>query len=251
MTAVLIDADILVYRAIASVEREVEWEPDVWTLTTDLREAREAFADMLDLLLQKAKTTKYQLCFTHAENFRKDIYPEYKSNRSSQRKPMGFKPFREEIIYKHPSITKPKLEADDVVGILATKPGADFIIYSQDKDLKQIPGKHLVDGEIITVTKEEGDLFHLKQTLMGDAVDGYPGCPGIGTKKADRILESVEDMDLVWETIVDVYAKAGLTEEDALVQARMARILQWENWNKETQEVILWNPKKRSSVTLA
>lgn len=244
MTSVLIDADILVYRAIASVEREVEWEPDVWTMTTDLKEAREAFSDMLQFILTQCKTKKYQLCFTHSENFRKDIYPEYKSNRSNQRKPMGFKPFREEIIHKHPSITKPRLEADDVLGILATKPGADFIIYSQDKDLKQIPGKHLVDGEIITITKEEGDLFHLMQTLMGDAVDGYPGCPGIGKKKAEAILAK----DPSWEAVVNAYTNAELTEEDAIVQARMARILQWENWNKETQEVILWTPKNASKA---
>lgn len=246
MTTLLIDADILVYRAISSVEREVEWEPDVWTLTTDLNDARDAFSDMLNNVLSAVPDMKYTLCFTDKENFRKDIYPEYKSNRSNQRKPLGFKPYREEVINTFKGVLKPKLEADDVIGILATKPNADFVIYSGDKDLMQIPGKHLVDGDIITVNKEEGDFFHMMQTLTGDAVDGYPGCPGIGKVKAERILDSVDDWSKMWETIIDVYAKAGLTEKDALVQARMARILQWENWNKDKQEVILWEPKKQS-----
>lgn len=246
MTALLIDADILVYRAVASVEREIEWEPDVWTMVTDLNEARDAFSEMLMDLSDKVPNTKFSLCFSDRLNFRKDLYPDYKSNRSNQRKPMGFKVFRDEVIEKYKGIIKPTLEADDVIGILATKPDADYIIYSGDKDLKQIPGKHLVDGQVITITKEEGDKFHMLQTLTGDAVDGYPGCPGIGKVKAQRILESIDDWSLVWETVVDVYDKAGLTEEDALVQARMARILQWENWNKDQQEVIHWKPTKRA-----
>lgn len=244
MTTLLIDADILVYRAISSVEREVEWETDVWTMTTDINDARGAFSDMLGSVVEQVQDMPFRLCFTDKENFRKDIYPEYKTNRSGQRKPMGFKPFREEVIEKYNGLLKPKLEADDVIGILATKPNADFIIYSGDKDLKQIPGKHLVDGKIITITKEEGDRFHIMQTLTGDAVDGYPGCPGIGKVKAERILDSVDDWSLVWDTVFDVYAKAGLTEQDAIVQARMARILQWDNWNNQKQEVILWEPKK-------
>lgn len=238
MTTLLIDADILVYRAISSVEREVEWEPDVWTVTTDLQDAREAFSDMLNSVLIAVPKMKYTLCFTDKANFRKDIYPEYKTNRSGQRKPIGFKAFREETINTYNGVLKPKLEADDVIGILATKPNADFVIYSGDKDLKQIPGKHLVDGQIVHITKEEGDLFHLMQTLTGDPVDGYPGIPGIGKKKAEAILAK----DPTWEGVVNAYTKAELTEEDALVQARMARILQWENWNTEKQEVILWEP---------
>lgn len=211
-------------------------------MTTDLNDAREAFDVMLDTVINRSGLKKYTLCFTDKENFRKEIYPEYKTNRSSQRKPMGFKPFREEVISKYPSVQKPKLEADDVIGILATKPKSDFVIYSEDKDLKQIPGKHLTEFGIVEITKEEGDHFHMMQTLTGDPVDGYPGCPGIGKVKAERLLSASPDTH--WEVVTNAYASVGLTEEDALVQARMARILQWDNWNKDTQEVILWTPPK-------
>lgn len=242
MSTLLIDADILVYKSIASVEREVEWEPDVWTMSTDLKEAHEAFDTMLHSILDTAPTQDFKLCFSDWKNFRKELNPTYKGNRAGVRKPMGFKPFREQIMDKHGWVTRHKLEADDVIGILATKPGTDYIIVSDDKDLRGVPGAHLIDGHVTNIGDSEADLFFYTQVLTGDTADGYPGCPGIGAKKAQYILESVEDWSQVWTTIVDVYAKAGLTEEDALLQARMARILRWKDWDSEKQEVKLWTP---------
>lgn len=237
---ILIDADILVYRAVASTEHEVEWEPDVWTITTNLNEAHEAFEQMLDGILQAAGSkTNYKLCFSDSRNFRKELDPAYKANRANNRKPVGFKAFRERVVENYPSFSCPGLEADDCLGILATKfIDKSPIIVSDDKDLMQIPGKHLVGGQIITVTKEEGDYLHMKQTLTGDAVDGYPGCPGIGPKTAEKLLAEGNH----WEAVIKAYTKAGLTEADALLQARLARILQVEDWDEKARKPILWNP---------
>lgn len=238
----LIDADIFVYKAISSVERETEWEPDVWTVTTDLNEAHDAFKMMLDGVCAAANVDEYVMCFSDSANFRKDVYPLYKSNRSG-RKPVGFKPFREAMIEQYKGIIKPTLEADDVVGILATKYPDAYIIVSGDKDLMQIPGKHLVDGSgIIEVSEEEGEYLFYTQTLTGDAVDGYPGCPGIGKVKAEKILNWPNAEKQPWEFVVEAYEKAGLTEEDALAQARCARILRYSDWNEKEQKVILWTP---------
>lgn len=240
MSTLLIDADILVYRAISATEHEVEWEPDVWTLTTDLKDARDAFELALTNILDESPTPDFKLCFSDRENFRKELNPTYKGNRAGVRKPVGFKPFREEIISRYDGIIKPKLEADDVIGILATKPGTDFIIISDDKDLRTIPGAHLIDGYVVNIGDNEADLKFYTQVLTGDNADGYPGCPGIGPKKAEEILNKAGDKP--WEAVVNAYTKAGLTEEDAILQARMARILRWSDWNSGTQEVRLWNP---------
>jgi DNA polymerase-1 len=241
--ALLIDADILVYRAIASVEREVEWEPDVWTMTSDLTEAHTVVDDMLASILASAPKSDYLMCFTDSVNFRKELNPSYKSHRTG-RKPMGFKPFRTQCMEKFKSVTKPTLEADDVIGILATKPGADHIIVSADKDLLTIPGKHLIDGKIVVVTEREADMMFMTQTLTGDAADGYPGCPGIGKVKAEKILSSMAAQEDPWDFVLGAYEKAGLTEADAILQARMARILRWQDWNQEEQKVRLWSPTK-------
>lgn len=209
---------------------------------SDLNNSHLTFKDKLDYTLNTIRksvgTFDYRLCFSDKVNFRKLLTPTYKSNRVT-RKPMGFLAFRQQIEEMYPSIVKPTLEADDVLGILATKPGNDAIIVSGDKDLMQVPGKHLKDGKIVTVTKEEGDLFHLRQTLTGDQVDGYAGCPGIGPKTAEKVLDC-EDR---WAAIVQAYEKKGLTEADALLQARLARILRWEDWDNDNQKVILWEPK--------
>ena len=238
----LIDADILLYRAASSVENEIEFEPDVWVMWTDETDAVEAFNNSVNALFEQQSFASLLLCFSDAANFRKDILPSYKGNRTS-RKPMGFKSIRERVMaeWQAQVVIKPNLEADDCLGILATK-FDDMVIWSADKDLKQIPGKHLVDGQIETVSKEEADLFFYRQVLTGDTVDNYKGCPGIGPVKADNILSKFTKESAYWWVICETYAKAGLTEDDALVQARVARILRSSDWDSDTPEVHLWNP---------
>jgi DNA polymerase-1 len=127
------------------------------------------------------------------------------------------------------------LEGDDVLGILATA-SEEYIVWSLDKDLKQIPGNHLIDDEVVTISTADADRFHMYQTLVGDTSDGYKGCPGVGPVKADKILTGG------WTAIVDAYAKAGLTENDAIHQARLARILRSGEYDEQTHEVTLWIP---------
>lgn len=243
MDMLLIDADILLYQSVSAAEKEVEWEPDVWSLTTDLGEAMESFDSKVAALMEQVAPhgiKEYTLCLSDRVNFRKEIYPLYKANRTS-RKPVGFVPFRTKLIDTHGDkiVIKKGIEADDCLGIMATKPPVGrTVIWSLDKDLMQIPGAHLVDGEIVTVDKADGDRLHLRQTLTGDSVDNYPGCPGIGPVKADKML----DKDCSWQTVVAAYEAAGLTDWDALVQARLAKILQWEDWNTKKQEVTWWVP---------
>lgn len=240
----LIDADILLYKAISSTEQEIEWEPDVWTITTDLRDASSMFTDLINQIREDTQLLDFTLCFSDSANFRKEVYPAYKSNRANTRKPVGFKAFKEMImnVYHDKIICKPTLEADDCIGILATKFPNRYTIVSGDKDLMQISGQHWVDGRMIEVTESDGDLLFYTQTLTGDAVDGYPGCPGVGKVKAEKILNWPCAEKKPWEFIVEAYEKAGLTEEDALVQARCARILRYSDWDEKNKKVILWKP---------
>lgn len=235
----LIDADILLYRAASAVEREIEFEEDIWVLYTDENEAIQEFNYSVDALLERAETHRYLLCFSDSKNFRKNILPSYKGNRTA-RKPMGFKAIREEIYKLHTLniVLKPNLEADDCLGILATKKPDEYVIWSIDKDLKQIPGRHLTEDCIVEVSQAEADFYFYKQILTGDTTDNYKGCPGIGPVKAESILANGP----YWPKVIAAYTKAGISEEDALVQARCARILRAENWNETEQEVILWEP---------
>lgn len=114
---------------------------------------------------------------------------------------------------------------------------------SVDKDMKTIPcdlynpGK----GTRRVVTVEEADRFHLFQTITGDPTDEYPGCPKAGPKAAEKAFEKYGP---TWAAVLSVYASKGLTEEDALMQARCARILRHTDYDFKRKEPILWTPPK-------
>lgn len=142
------------------------------------------------------------------------------------------------------------LEADDVMGILMTKYPGKYILASIDKDLKQIPGQHYNwdKDEFKEVSLDEGNLFFYTQVLTGDPTDGYSGCPNIGPKRASKILEIVgdDDEEVMWEAIVRTYEDRGLTEKDALVQARVARILRASDYNFKGKYIKLWTPNGKA-----
>jgi DNA polymerase-1 len=90
---------------------------------------------------------------------------------------------------------------------------------------------------------------------MGDTTDGYPGCQGIGPKKAEAILREAldpkiitpHDQRLMWEAVVAAFKKAELTEDFALQMARVARILRVEDYDFQNKCPILWTPPKGDS----
>jgi DNA polymerase-1 len=105
--------------------------------------------------------------------------------------------------------------------------------------MQTIPGKLYRQGELLDISLEDANRYHMMQTLTGDATDGYPGCPGVGPKTAEKLLAGPEDT--WWGSVLQAYQKAGCTDDDALMNARMAYILRDENW--QNGEVKLWNPK--------
>jgi DNA polymerase-1 len=183
---------------------------------------------------------KYLLFLSDEKNFRKGVYPQYKALRERKKRPVILKHFKEYLIKERQAIILPNLEGDDAIGIYATNGSVtdETIIVSEDKDLKTIPGYLYKGGEVKWYSKEDANFWHLYQTLIGDQTDGYPGCKGIGPKKAQEALQKSP----TWETVVKFFEANEQTEEDALVQARCARILHAEDWDAEKQEVKLWSP---------
>ena len=125
------------------------------------------------------------------------------------------------------------------MGIYATKFPGNTIV-SPDKDMRQIPGKLFDLTDVTTITPEEGARWHLIQTLAGDQTDGYSGVPGIGVKRAATLFDKE---GYSWATVVKAFEDKGLTEDDALLNARLARILTDEDYDSRTKAPILWTPK--------
>jgi DNA polymerase-1 len=236
----LIDADLYLYRAAAAAEEETDWGDDIWSLSTDLKEAKVVFEDFLDATEARLKNNNFILCLTNQQNFRKELNPLYKSNRRKVRKPVGYKALVDWAKGRWQWWSEPYMEADDVMGILSTVPGSKATVVSDDKDLKSIPGRlyRPMTDEILQITEDQADRWFYSQALTGDPTDGYVGLRGCGPKTAEKILGSRPE----WSLVERAYIKAGKTKEDALLQARMARILRYTDWDETTATIKLWEP---------
>lgn len=246
----LLDADIVAYQVAASNEQRIDWDGDgeIAQYANDLTYVTGQVDLYIGELKLKLKADEMIICLTDKVNWRNSVLPTYKENRKGSMKPLLLSAVKEYLASEYTSYIKPTLEADDVMGILATHPTllkGKKVIVSIDKDMKQIPGwlyNPDKDSKPQLVEAVDGDYFHYFQTLTGDPVDGYSGCPKIGKVKATRILDEAKGSE--WEAIVRTYETAGLTEADALVQAQVARICQWQNYDYTNNEVIPWQPNQ-------
>lgn len=237
----LIDADYFFYRAASAAEEEHEYNSDLTFILGNFEEGKRIIKNELRLLRERFDTNDVLLAFTDTTNFRKEIDPTYKGNRV-KRKPCGYLRLKNWGIASYKSLVKPGLEADDVLGILATNGSLDnFVLVSPDKDLEQIPCRIYNLKAEFTQTPEDAVRRLYEQTLTGDATDGYSGCRGVGPKKATQLLQKADPSDY-WQIVVDAYQQAEMTEEDALKTIRLARILQASDWDSQKQKPILFNP---------
>jgi DNA polymerase-1 len=269
----LIDADVVAYNAAASNEVATNWGDGYWTWHCDENAVKASVLEILDRYMDELKGTAMKLCLTDSEgNFRFDVLPSYKGNRKSIKKPLVLKAIKQWLIDEHEAYFRPGLEGDDCMGILATANviKGEKVIVSIDKDMKTIPGLfcHRLEDGIMEITEAEADYWHLYQTLIGDTTDGYAGCPGSGPMAAEKALKNLlgvepyehtlksgprkgqtetrwqeVEMGDFWSVVVSHFNAAGLSEQDALQQARVARILRASDYDFKNKKPILWTPK--------
>jgi 5'-3' exonuclease len=195
----LIDGDPIVYAA-------------VWG-----RSLGDAKARVLSLIEENVEATysnDYMIAVGTSFNFRDDIHPFYKKS-ASREKSRESKPewFGEiiEFLREQPNIVKCiGYEADDQLRMWseqARSAGDPYVICSIDKDLDCIPGTHYSSKtrETYEVTEEEANHFYWQQMLQGDNVDNIPGLPGIGPKKAAKILEGASSNEERRTRVIQAY----------------------------------------------
>jgi DNA polymerase-1 len=243
--SLLIDADFIVYKSCAANESEIDWGDDVITVTSRFSEAYDMVERELSGIANNLGCFDDSiLFFSDSVNFRKTIDPNYKGHRN-RKKPCGYRRVINQLKNDYQVVVLPTLEADDAMGIYATKePG--HIICSPDKDMRQIPGDlYDMSTGVVTIDAEEGRCWHLIQTLAGDQTDGYAGVPGIGIKRAEALFEKE---GYAWKTVVNAFAEKELDESVALQNARLAKILQCTDYDFTNQEPRLWHPSSDSGV---
>jgi len=148
------------------------------------------------------------------------------------------------------------LEADDLIGIMITNPdhANRSVGVSIDKDFLTLPAKVFNPSHggkrPIKINKAVADYNWMTQAITGDTVDGYKGIPGVGPKGAEKILDgTIGDVWAMWERVVAAYAEAQLPVEEALRNARYARILRHPDW-RATGEIRLFTGDHRKSEWL-
>jgi DNA polymerase-1 len=236
MTLLLIDGDIVAYKATVSAETPINWGDGLWTLHCYEQDVAR-LDEQIDKLVNEAPVQDCIVALSDKANYRKELAPYYKANRKTTRKPMLLQWAKEYLQSKYNTVMYRRLEADDVLGILGTA-NTDTIIWSEDKDLRTVPAKHWIDGDVVEISEEEADYNFFTQTLVGDATDNYKGCPSVGYKTAEKILEFGDG----WGAVVRAFISKGLSEEVALENARLARILRNGEYDTDTGEVKLWTP---------
>jgi len=253
---ILLDADMLLYRALAHPEanQEIEWEVDLWTRFVDLRICRafywEEVRAIADTLGSDPKEVLH--CLTYGSKFRRDLHPEYKAHRGL--KPPGYLKMRQEILAEDARSTVfDEIEADDIISITAdrlAKDGVDYVVVSGDKDMKQVPARHYwpftknLEDSFDKVSPRQAMGMLWKQALTGDMTDGIPGLKGVGPKTAEKILDGLDPLDIpaCWAAVVEAYSSKGETEADALLTLHLVRLLKDGEYNEKTKQVTLWQP---------
>ena len=240
----LIDCDFVVYKCCAAAEAEIDFGDDVIVVTSSFKEAYSCVKRELKRIENKfGSFDEMILFFSDSKNFRKDIQKNYKGHRN-RKKPCAYRRVINKLSEEYSVIRMPTLEADDAMGIYATK-NTGNIIVSPDKDMKQIPGMLWNFEESTLIKPEDGAKWHLIQAMAGDNTDGYAGVPGIGVKRAVALFE---EKGYSWKTVVEAFKEKGLSEDLALENARLARILTNEDYDDEKMEPILWSPSANYQI---
>jgi DNA polymerase-1 len=257
----LIDADIIAYEFSNRGQRVYEWGDDEASVALDdIGEITPGIEQRFQTWMEDLEADDMIVCLTPSpddNNFRKKLAPYYKGNRKGIAKPLLHEPVRQWLDSRYRTFMRDGLEADDCMGILSTHPTlvpGEKVIVSGDKDMQTIPGRLFNPNKtrLREISVAEADYHHMLQTLTGDQVDNYPGLRGIGPVKAEKVLDGlpvrgikyskeVLDLDL-WGRVVNAYVGKDLTEDDALLQARLARILRHTDYDFKRKAPILWQP---------
>jgi DNA polymerase-1 len=261
----LLDADIPVFQFAAKAQSEnPSWDVygEMETTVLPIEEVAPELDSHIEHLMNRAGCDEVIVCLSEPDrekNWRRGVLPTYKDTRKGTVSPVLRQPLTDYLAEAYTSYLKPTLEGDDVLGILATNPKVikgDKVIVSEDKDMRTIPSRETPAGVnyMFNPAKDSepylnpewlADYYWLYQTLIGDTTDGYTGLPKCGPAAALKWLDipkPTSTVDVLWPRVVQAYEDKGLTEEDALVQARVARILRTEDFNYGTKRAKLWTP---------
>ena len=205
------------------------------------------FLNTLNEVLTKEKPTHIGVAFDpHGPTFRSEAFPEYKAQREET--PEDIKkavPIIKELLkaYRIPVLQVDGFEADDVIGTLATKAGADGIetfMLTPDKDYGQLVSENVFiyrprhgGGYETMGPKEVCEKYGIPSTnsvidllaLMGDSADNFPGCPGVGEKTAVKLINEFGSIEQLIARSSEIKGKLREKVEEHVEDIKMSYFL--------------------------
>jgi DNA polymerase-1 len=240
----LIDGNSLVYRAFFALPESIA------TSTGFPTNAIFGFASMLVKILTEHGTKPTVVVWDAGASGRKEVYPEYKAQRSSRPDLLREQwPYLEPLVeaFGYTNVRLDGFEADDVIATLAERArerSIPVVIVTGDRDAFQLIDP---DGLVTVMATSRGitetklydhqavvDRYGIEPELIpdfyglkGDTSDNIPGVPGIGDKTASQLLQTYGDLERVLASIDEISGakrKQNLTEhaEDARVSKVLA-----------------------------
>lgn len=231
---VLVDGDVIVYRAGFGADKE---GPDT-PLSYSLHNVKMMITSFYKYVEQYCKVESVDVFLTSADksNFRFDrasIKP-YKGNRKKSHKPQYYDEIRDYLVDQYQATIVSDQEADDEMGIRCSENPEKSLIISADKDMRMIPGWHwemdttqrifyVTDPGYLTLEKRGGGKAKLlgtgykwfaAQCLMGDVVDNIPGVKSYGDVKTYKALDPARNESEALDIVTEVYHNNGYTDKD-------------------------------------
>lgn len=213
--AILVDGSSFVYRAFYALPQLTDPEGKPVG-------AVYGFCSMLISLFDKHKSDLFCVALDAGRNtFRKDIYPEYKSNREET--PADLKSQFPVLVeaceaFGIPIVEMIGYEADDLIATIATElsqKNYEVRIIASDKDLMQliddkiylfdpIKSKVIKEHEVFEKYRVMPNQMVALQALMGDSTDNVPGVPGVGPKTAAKLIDKFHSLKTIYDEIENV-----------------------------------------------
>ena len=204
------------------------------------------FCNTLNEVLTKEKPTHIGVAFDHGKTFRHDAFPEYKAQRDETPEDIKLSvPLIKQVLEAMhiPILQVDGFEADDIIGTIATRFGADGIdtfMLTPDKDYGQLIGPNVFmyrprhgGGYEILGEKEVGEKYGIPTpaqvidllALMGDSADNFPGCPGVGEKTAAKLINQFGSIDNMLQHTDEIKGKLREKVENAVEDIKMSKFL--------------------------
>ncbi|TVQ89311.1 MAG: DNA polymerase I [Bacteroidetes bacterium] len=244
----LLDAMALIYRAYFALNRNPRVNSKGLNTSAVL-----GFANTLLEVLKNEKPTHIAVAFdAFAPTNRQTDFAAYKANREDTPEDIVTSiPYIKKLIegFNIPILELAGYEADDIVGTLAKRAEKDgFTVYmmTSDKDFGQLVSENIFmykparmgNGAEVLGVKEICEKFGIERPeqlidilgLWGDSSDNIPGVPGIGEKKAKKLIAefgSVENLLENVDKVAENRSRESLKEnaEQALMSKSLATII--------------------------